>query len=184
MVLETDELLITEEAPLPTESVPLLMPPDLCKTHWPKWERCLGPKLVICSLEKGPNCIMVHIHLRTTDTMEASSTECMVDTGATGDFIDQDFVTNNKLLICKLSEPNPVHNLDSTLNEAGSIRKVVDVIMTYKQHSECILLAVTHLIQQSMILGMTWLCWHNLEIDFHIGSVKMTCCLPAVALAA
>ena len=64
------------------------------------------------------------------------------------------------------------------LNEAGSIREVVDVIMTYERHSERILLAVTRLGKQSMILGFTWLDKHNPEIDFRARSVKMTRCLP------
>src|SRR6266567_8529036 len=120
---------------------------------------------------------MLPIHLKTTDTMEESSTEAIVDTGATGEFINQDFVTCAKLPTRKLSQPIPVYNVDRTPNEAGSIHKVVDVIMTYNQHSECILLAVTRLGKQSMILGFTWLDKHNLEIDFHTRSVKMTRCL-------
>jgi len=110
--------------------------------------------------------------------MEETSTEAMVDTGATGDFIDQDFVTREKLPTCKLSQPIPVYNVDGMLNEAGSICEVVDVIMTYERHSERILLAVTRLGKQSMILGFTWLDKHNPEIDFHARSVKMTRCLP------
>src|SRR6266566_7386413 len=102
-------------------------------------------KLVIRSLEAGPKCIMLPIHLKTTDTMEESSTEAMVDTGATGDFINQDFVTRAKLPTCKLSQPIPVYNVDGTPNEAGSIDKVVNVIITYNGHSEHILLAVTRL---------------------------------------
>jgi len=109
--------------------------------------------------------------------MEETSTEAMVDTGATGDFIDQDFVTRAKLLTRKLSQPIPVYNVDGMLNEAGSICKVVDMIMTYDQHSEHILLVVTHLGKQSMILGFTWLDKHNPEIDFHARSVKMNRCL-------
>jgi len=53
-------------------------------------------KLVICSLELDAKCIMLPIHLKTTDTMEETSTEAMVNTGATGDFMDQDFVTPSK----------------------------------------------------------------------------------------
>ena len=106
----------------------------------------------------------------------------LVDTGATGDFIDQDFVTREKLPTRKLSQPIPVYNVDGTLNEARSIREVVDVIMTYEQHSEHILLAVTRLGKQSMILGFTWLDKHNPEIDFRTQSVKMTRCLPCCCL--
>jgi hypothetical protein len=35
---------------------------------------------------------MLLIHLKTMDTMEEAATEAMVDTGATRDFINQDFV--------------------------------------------------------------------------------------------
>ena len=63
--------------------------------------------------------------------MEETSTEAMVNTGATGDFIDQDFITQAKLLTRKLSQLIPVYNVDGTLNEARSIHKVVDMIMTY-----------------------------------------------------
>ena len=135
-------------------------------------------ELIIRSLELDVKCIMLPIHLKTTDTMEETSTEAMVDTSATGDFIDQDFVTRAKLLTCKLSQLILVHNVDRTLNEAGSIHEVVDVVMTYDRHSERILLAVTRLGKQSMILGFTWLDKHNPEIDFRTRSVKMTRCLP------
>ena len=85
--------------------------------------------------------------------MEETSTEAMVDTGATGDFIDQDFVTREKLPTRKLSQPIPVYNIDGTLNEAGSIREVVDVIMTYEQHSECILLTLYRWLKTSGLLS-------------------------------
>ena len=87
--------------------------------------------------------------------MEKTSTEAMVNTGATGDFIDQDFITRAKLPTHKLSQPILVYNVDGTLNEARSIREVIDMIMTYDRHSKHILLAVTHLGKQSMILGFT-----------------------------
>ena len=134
-------------------------------------------------LEKHPRFIMVPTYLKTTDTMEEASTEAMVDTGATRDFVDQDSADRAKLPTRKLSQPIPVYNVDGTLNEAGSIRKVVDMIMTYDSHSERILLAITRLGKQSMILGITWLNKHNLEIDFHAGTVKMTRCLPQCCIA-
>jgi len=110
--------------------------------------------------------------------MEKTSTEAMVNTGATGDFIDQDFITQAKLPIHKLSQPILVYNMDGTLNEARSIREVINMIMTYDRHSEHILLAVTRLAKQSMILRFTWLDKHNPEINFHARSVKMTRCVP------
>jgi len=138
----------------------------------------MRPRLVLNSLEKGPRCIMIPIHLKTTDTLEEVNSEAMVDSGATGDFIDEEFVERAKLPTRRLSAPVPVYNVDGSLNEAGSIDRVVDVLMTYERHSERILLAVTKLGKQSLILGMTWLGKHNPEIDFAAKKVEMTRCSP------
>ena len=46
--------------------------------------------------------------------MEETSTEAIVDTGATGDFIDQDFVTRAKLPTRKLSQPILIYNVDES----------------------------------------------------------------------
>ncbi len=103
----------------------------------------MSHKLVICSLEVNLKCIILLIHLRTTDTMKELSMEFIVDTGTTRDFINQDFITQAKLPTQKLSQPIPVYNVDGTLNKARSIHKVVDIVVIYNQHSEHILLAVT-----------------------------------------
>ena len=92
--------------------------------------------LKIHLLEPGLNCIILLIHLKTTDTMEEASAEAMVETGATGDFIDQDFVQNAKLPTRNLSQLILVYNVNMTPNEAGSIHEVMDMIMTYSGHSE------------------------------------------------
>ena len=51
-------------------------------------------------------------------------------------FIDQDFVRNAKLPTRKLLQLILVYNVDGTLNEAGSIHEVVDMIMTYSGYLE------------------------------------------------
>jgi len=152
--------------------------PKPSPARWPNWEKRLASKLVICSLEEGPNSIRILVHLKTTDTLEEVSTDALVDCSATGDFIDEGFVERSKIPTRNLSQPIPVFNVDGSPNEAGSITKVADMIMTYKGHSERILLAVTQLGKQDTILGMTWLKKHNPEIDFTTGSVKLTHCSP------
>ena len=144
----------------------------------PNWEKRLASKLIIRSLEEGPNSIRILVHLKTTDTLEEVSTDALVDCGATRDFIDEGFVERSKIPTQNLSQPIPMFNVDGSLNEAGSITKVADMIMTYKGHSERILLAVMQLGKQDAILGMTWLKKHNPEIDFTTGSVKLTRCSP------
>ncbi|KAG5736025.1 hypothetical protein E4T56_gene18331 [Termitomyces sp. T112] len=59
-----------------------------------------------------------------------------------------------------------MYNVDGTLNEAGSICSVVDLVLYYKDHSEQATFAVTSLGKQDMILEFTWLHEHNPEIDW------------------
>ena len=96
-VLEVQEPEIDEDIPEPPKPVepaselpilPSKTPPAVHQPRRPNWERRLPRKLKIRSLKQGPNCIMLPIHLKTTDTMEEASSEAMVDTGATGDFVD------------------------------------------------------------------------------------------------
>ena len=105
-VLEVIEPKIDEDTQKP--DTPTLPPTEPRKPRRPKWEKQIKCKLVIHSLKLDAKCIMLPIHLKMTDTMEETSTEAMVNTGATGDFIDQDFVTRAKLPTRKLSQPNPV----------------------------------------------------------------------------
>jgi len=87
-LLEVTEPQVDEDAPESSE-LPTLPPAEPRKLRRPKWEKWIKRKLVIRSLEMDAKCIMIPTHLKTTDTMEETSTEAMVDTGATGDFIDR-----------------------------------------------------------------------------------------------
>jgi hypothetical protein len=100
---------------------------------------------------------MLPIHLKMMDTMEEAATEAMVNTGMTGDFIDQDFVNWVGLPTCKLVQLILVYNVNGTPNEA----RCIDAVMSYNEHSERIVFAMTQLGKQSMILRFTWLEKHN-----------------------
>jgi len=80
-VLEVTEPEVDEDAQESSEP-PTLPPAEPRKPCWPKWEKRIKRKLVIRSLEMDTKCIMIPTHLKTTDTMEETSMEAMVDTGA------------------------------------------------------------------------------------------------------
>jgi len=83
------------------------------------------------------------------------SIKALLDSRATGNFIDKDFVRTKDIGTQSISCPIPVLNMDSSPNETGQISKVVDVVLRYKTHSERTLLAISNLGKQSMILGYT-----------------------------
>ena len=110
------------------------------------------------------------------DTSELHSVRALLDSGATGSFIDRDFVRSKGMNTWTLSRNILVFNVDGSPNEAGQISKVVDVVLRYKTHSERMLLAVSGLGKQSLILGYNWLKDHNPKIDWEKGEVEMTRC--------
>jgi len=159
---------------LPTCSIPT----EIVRNRRPKWERQLPSKLVIALAEDGSTSLKLKVELETTGTGEVKSVNSFVDSRATGEFIDCHYTKSNRLHTRKLSEPIPVYNVDGTLNEAGSITEVVDLILRYRNHSERTLFTVTGLGKQKLILGHSWLQKHNPEINWVTGEVKMSRCSP------
>jgi len=110
------------------------------------------------------------------DTSELHSIKALLDCGATGSFIDRDFICSKGMNTWTLSHNIPVFNVDSSPNEAGQISEVVDMVLWYKTHSKRMLLAVSGLGKQSLILGYNWLKDHNPKLDWEKGEVEMTRC--------
>src|SRR5262245_16821221 len=111
------------------------------------------------------------------DTQLVKATQALLDCRATGLFISKDYTKKEQIETKKLSTPIPVRNIDGTLNEAGPIAKVADVILCYKGHSEHAVFTIMAIGNEDIILGLPWLKEHNLEVDWKMEEVKMSHCL-------
>src|SRR5215469_6394837 len=100
----------------------------------------------------------------------------LVDSGATGSCINQDFVDRHQLPIKELPIRMPVYNADGTLNESGSIKGFVEARMTIGGHSERIELAVTNLGKTDVFLGLDWLRYHNPSVDWKESTITFDRC--------
>ena len=158
------------DAPLPSALDRKALPQRL------KWEKRLSRWLSANTLDAHRTSIILFIEIGTTDTSEVHSVKVLLNSGATGNFIDKDFVHMKGISTWNISQPIPVFNVDGSPNEAGQISKVVDVVLCYKTHSERTLLTVFNLGKQSMILGYTWLKDHNLEVNWQTREVQMNWC--------
>jgi hypothetical protein len=145
----------------------------------PNWEKRLPKHFVIGALDEtegSRRSLTLKVELQTTDTGITMSVRALLDSGATGMFIDREYVKTNRLSTRTLSHPIPVRNIDRTFNEAGSVHEVVELLLKYKNHSEKAFFTVTSLGRQNMIMGHSWLRKHNPDIDWTTGDVKMTRC--------
>jgi len=100
----------------------------------------------------------------------------LLDSGATGLFIDRGFVHRNRLKTHALDQPIKVYNVDGTLNQGGSITEEITLMISHKGHKERAVFEVCDLGKSAIILGHPWLQKHNPEIDWQTGQVKMSRC--------
>jgi len=116
-------------------------------------------------LDARGTSLLLPVEIGTTDTSELHSVKALLDSGATGSFIDRDLVCSKGMNTWTLSRNILVFNINGSPNEAGQISEVVDVVLQCKTHSKRMLLAVSRLGKQSLILGYDWLKDHNPKID-------------------
>jgi hypothetical protein len=122
------------------------------------------------------NSTLIKLLVHTIHTTQPFSANALLDSGATACFIDLGFVNSRALQTRPLPRAIPVYNIDGTLNEAGSITQVIDLVCRFQDHSERMTFHVTQLGSQPIILGHNWLVEHNPEIDWKSGELKMSRC--------
>lgn len=102
----------------------------LKKSRIPKWESKL-PKRFVISATPSARSLNLKVQIQTTDTAELFSTSALLDSGATGLFIDSEYVRKNRITTRSLKRSIPVYNVDGIANEAGNICSVVDAVLWY-----------------------------------------------------
>ena len=89
----------------------------------PKWEKALPEKCTILAIGES-NSLKLKVKLETTDTSERKSVNSLVDSGATGELINHDYVKSCQFNLLKLTHLI-LYNIDRSPNEVGSITKAV-----------------------------------------------------------
>ena len=109
---------------------------------------------------------------------EGIAVKALLDSGATGLFMDTTFAKKKGFKMEKLKKPLLVRNVDGMANAGGTIMYQVKCNMFFKEYMERARIDVCNLGKTELILGMLWLAAHNPEIDWEKGEVKMTHCPP------
>jgi len=118
------------------------------------------------------------VGLEKLESHEGIAMKALLDSRATGLFMDTTFAKEKGFKMEKLKKPLLVRNVDGMANAGGAITYQVKCNMFFKRHIERARMDVCNLEKTELILGMPWLAVHNPEIDWEKGEVKMTHCLP------
>ena len=102
--------------------------------------------------------------------------EALLDSGATGCFVNKKWEQEHRLQLLPLVKKIPVFNVDGTPNHAGEVTHKVKVNMKVGRHVKELWMFATNLGKTPVILGHTWLQKHNPDIDWITGKVVLNCC--------
>jgi len=122
--------------------------------------------------------VWMKVGLEKLENHEGVAVKALLDSRATGLFMDMTFAKEKGFKMEKLKKPLLVRNVDGMVNTEGAITYQVECNMFFKEHVERARMDVYNLGKMEVILGMPWLAAHNLEIDWEKGEVKMTHCPP------
>ena len=109
--------------------------------------------------------VWIKVGLGKLDMHEGVTVKALLDSGATGIFMDKEFAEEQGFKLEKLDEPVEVKNVDRTNNNGGRIEYKVQCNMYFEGHIKRIRVDVCKLGRMKVILGMLWLAAHNPEID-------------------
>jgi len=122
--------------------------------------------------------VWLKVGLEKLESYEGVAVKALLDSSATGLFMDTTFTKEKRFKMEKLKKPLLVRNVDGTANVGGAITHQVECNMFFKGHVERVRMDLYNLGKTELILGMPWLAAHNPEIDWKKGEVKITHCLP------
>jgi len=118
------------------------------------------------------------VGLEKLENHEGVAVKALLDSGATGLFMDTTFAREKRFKIERMKYPLLVKNMDGTVNIGKAIMHQVEYNMFFKGHMERVRIDVCNLGKTEVILGMLWLVAHNPEIDWEKEEVKMMRCPP------
>ena len=102
---------------------------------------------------------------------EMNKAKTLLDSGARGIFIDQNFAQKHNLRKTKLKQLIKAQNMDGTKNKQGTIHFYTDLDIKIGNQTFQKRFHITGLGNQKFILGFPWLRTHNPEIDWEKGTV-------------
>lgn len=104
----------------------------------------------------------------------------MIDSGATGNFMDHDAVLDNGFKLVKKVQPYRLFVIDGSSigSNKGTVTLQTDrmTMKTLRGHTEDIEFDVTSLGSHKLVLGMPWLALHNPTIDWWTERITMNHC--------
>ena len=151
---------------------------QLCQPH-AQLENCRPHKIG----KINGNSVIIPLLLTANDKINVDATpytvDALLDCGASGlGYLNKNWVAKNGIPTKTLPYPIPVYNADGTRNKNGSITHTAELTMAINDHTETLNFCITDIGSSDVILGFSWLHWHNPLVDWRMGNLCFNSCPP------
>jgi len=102
---------------------------------------------------------------------DSTTINAIIDSGATEDFIDQEFCNKYQIRTTKAKNPREIYLADGEPSSMGPVTPIGTVPMDIRAHKEITTFQVAKLQNHEAILEMPWLKDHNPRIDWGQGKI-------------
>jgi hypothetical protein len=107
-------------------------------------------------------------------TNRSARTLAMLDSSGTAVFINERFVSQHNILHYLLTRPIALHNINGSINKAGSLTYFARLTMNISsKYTEKLDFLITDLSPENIILGLSWLCRINPKVDWDTGTMEL-----------
>ena len=118
--------------------------------------------------------VIVKIGLERIDMQKGVIVEALLDIKVTRVVISSEFARKQGSKLKKLERLVYIRNVDGSFNKEGLIKYIVKVNIYYQRYRERTEIDIIGEQKWKVILGIPWLVYHNLEVDWRTEEVKMT----------
>ena len=115
----------------------------------------------------------VNVIVNTLDTQQTLKVNALLDSGATGLYVDRKWIEKNGIKTTPLEHKVYAFNADGSPNHST---EEVELRFAIQGHVSKGWFHVVNLNKKAMIIGMVWLKSHNPKIDWETGKIEFTRC--------
>ena len=109
--------------------------------------------------------VWIKVGLEKLENHERVAVKALLDSRATGLFMDMIFAREKGFKMERMKNPLLVKNVNGTVNVEGAITHQVKCNMFFKGHVERVRMDMYNLGKTEVILGIPWLATYNPEVD-------------------
>jgi Retroviral aspartyl protease len=132
-----------------------------------------APPVYIFSVhESNDNSFHIKADIVTPEKNELIKTRPLVNSGAGGTFMNQNYAWKHGFNLTKLEYPITARNVDGTENKQGTIQYYTNLDLQVNGKTNMEQFLITGLGNQKIILGLPWLREHNPEINWKEGTLQ------------